>query len=219
MSRSSHTGRWWNKLKCHHLWCSEEECGNEPSLVLNVFSRVVDADATSGGGNVCEGCVYQGGFRCVGNLDWLQQHNIVAVVNTAKDLGSFFRKFNGMVDRAKAAGIDFYECGWVDGGSQTLEPAVLLGALQFIDEALAPASSSGRGVAGSSGAGRRGVLIHCAQGKSRSGAVSVAYVSRHKGVDVDTALSIVQEGRRMAHPNHHFMEQLRKYYREGLFDH
>lgn len=122
-----------------------------------------------------------------------------------------------MVSKARAADIDFYECGWVDGGGQTLEREVLLGALRFIDEALAateqPAAAGG---AASSPAGRA-VLIHCAQGKSRSGAVSVAYVAQQSGCDVDSALAIVQEGRRMAQPNHQFMEQLRQYHREGLF--
>eukprot|EP01044_Picomonas_judraskeda_P011343 COSAG03_NODE_1535_length_3911_cov_10.802466_4_plen_139_part_00 len=125
-------------------------------------------------------------------------------------------KFDGMVSKARAAGIDFYECGWVDGGGQTLEREVLLGALRFIDEALASAEQPAAAGGAASSLGRA-VLIHCAQGKSRSGAVSVAYVAQQSGCDADSALTIVQEGRRMAQPNHHFMEQLRHYHREGLF--
>lgn len=124
-----------------------------------------------------------------------------------------------MVSKARAAGIAFYECGWVDGGGQTLERQVLLEALRFITEALEPASSSAeQPAAGSSPPARRAVLIHCAQGKSRSAVVSVAYVAQRSSCDVDAALRIVQEGRRMAQPNNHFMEQLRQYHREGLFD-
>ena len=74
----------------------EESCANEPSVVLPAAAAAAadEAGASRGG-------LFQGGFRCVGNLPYLQEHNITAVVNTAKDLGSFFRKFDGMVARAK----------------------------------------------------------------------------------------------------------------------
>ena len=127
------------KEEGHCLAALEEGCTNEPSLVL-----AADPSASI----KPTGAVYQGGFLCVGNLAWLQRHNVVAVVNTAKDLGAFFRKFPAMVAKASAAGIEFFECGWVDAGSQELAWATVEGALRFIEQARQRGG---------------GVLIHCAQ--------------------------------------------------------
>jgi hypothetical protein len=74
----------------------EESCAKEPSVVL----PPTEAEAAAGGGGSLGG-LFQGGFSCVGNLQYLQKHKIMAVVNTAKALGSYFRKFDGMVARAK----------------------------------------------------------------------------------------------------------------------
>eukprot|EP01047_Picozoa_sp_COSAG01_P067968 COSAG01_NODE_9714_length_2363_cov_8.026060_1_plen_317_part_00 len=59
------------------------------------------------------------------------------------------------------------------------------------------------------------MLVHCAQGKSRSGTVSVAYVAATLGLSVEKSLELVQRGRRMAHPNHNFMQQLLAFERSG----
>ena len=61
------------------------------------------------------------------------------------------------------------------------------------------------------------VLVHCAQGKSRSGTVSTAYVAAVGGLAVGPALALVQEGRRMAQPNSNFMAQLLAFERGGVF--
>jgi len=59
-------------------------------------------------------------------------------------------------------------------------------ALQFIDEALA--SENGR------------VLVHCAQGKSRSAALCIAYL-KSKGMPFIDALAAVRSARAIACPN------------------
>ena len=83
-------------------------------------------------------------------------------------------------------------------------------------------------------AGGGSVLVHCAQGRSRSGAVSVAFVATQSLLQmeatveslivrssldsvVDQALRTVQRGRSQAQPNQNFMAQLRKHERDGLF--
>ena len=184
------------KSESHCLAAVEEECSNEPSVVLHPDHRWDDGTPPGMGG------LLHGGFQCVGNLKYLQANNIVAVVNTAKGLGDFFRKFPKMVAKAKAAGIAFYECGWVDAHEQVIGEQTLTEAILFIHSARAAGGS---------------VLVHCAQGKSRSGTVSTGYVAAVGGLPVELALALVQEGRRMAQPNHCFMEQLLAFDRDGLF--
>ena len=139
---------------------------------------------------------------CVGNLQWLKSNGVVAIVNTAKNLESFFRKFDGMVTRAKRAGIEFFECGWIDSGTQVLEWEVLAAAITFIAKVIRGGGS---------------VLIHCAQGKSRSSTVSAAFAAVACRLSVEEALTEVQARRQMAQPNHGFMEQLLTFEREGRF--
>merc|ERR1712232_40914 len=54
----------------------------------------------------------------------------------------------------------------------------------------------------------KSVLVHCAQGRSRSGSVVVYYVSRSEKLDIHEALKKVQDKRAMAQPNDHFMKLL-----------
>ena len=52
------------------------------------------------------------------------------------------------------------------------------------------------------------VLVHCAQGKSRSATIAVAYISKFEGISVTEALRVIQAERAMAQPNLNFMQQL-----------
>lgn len=80
-----------------------------------------------------------------------------------------------------------------DGPSQTLAPA-LLAALPWIGQAIEQGGC---------------VLLHCAAGVSRSGAVAVAYVMWHRGLSADAALQVVRAVRPIVTPNDDFMAQLR----------
>merc|ERR1711972_415868 len=55
---------------------------------------------------------------------------------------------------------------------------------------------------------QKSVLVHCAQGQSRSGTVVVAFMSRTSRMSVEEALRAVQAKRAMAQPNDHFMRCL-----------
>lgn len=55
----------------------------------------------------------------------------------------------------------------------------------------------------------RGVYVHCAEGKSRSGMVVVAYVMMVKRINLDEALAFVQSKRSIVQPNPSFMTGLR----------
>lgn len=59
-------------------------------------------------------------------------------------------------------------------------------------------------------------LVHCAQGKSRSAAIAVAFVARQERIPVDVALERIRASRSMADPNPGFMAQLRDLDRNGF---
>lgn len=58
------------------------------------------------------------------------------------------------------------------------------------------------------------VLVHCQAGISRSATVCTAYLMERDGIDVDQALQVVREKRKIVAPNFSFMVQLSKYYKE-----
>jgi len=62
-------------------------------------------------------------------------------------------------------------------------------------------------------AGRKngGVLVHCMQGRSRSGSVVIAYVMESEGLGYRDALQFVQRARSIVKPNPNFEEQLIKH--------
>eukprot|EP00475_Leptophrys_vorax_P034451 TRINITY_DN5560_c0_g1_i1.p1 TRINITY_DN5560_c0_g1~~TRINITY_DN5560_c0_g1_i1.p1 ORF type:complete len:185 (-),score=39.16 TRINITY_DN5560_c0_g1_i1:266-790(-) len=79
-------------------------------------------------------------------------------------------------------------------------PEVLL----WIDEALQQEQSS--------------VLVHCAAGVSRSGAIVTAFVMYKQKVSMEVALNTVQAARTLVNPNVGFREQLTKFADEFQFD-
>ncbi|ETO27114.1 hypothetical protein RFI_10019 [Reticulomyxa filosa] len=54
------------------------------------------------------------------------------------------------------------------------------------------------------------ILVHCAQGISRSSSIVIAYLIKHEKLTYEKALSHVKSIRRIAQPNSGFEEQLRK---------
>jgi protein-tyrosine phosphatase len=75
-------------------------------------------------------------------------------------------------------------------------PVNLIDAYRFIDKALA---EGGR------------VLVHCAQGKSRSSSVTLFYLIKSRQQHVDVALAELQALRPIVKPNASFLTQLRDY--------
>ena len=69
----------------------------------------------------------------------------------------------------------------------------------------------------------KSVLVHCAQGKSRSATIAVAYLAKFgtdstKGtLTVAESLKLVQSQRRMAEPNPSFMTQLLEMEKKKVF--
>ena len=59
------------------------------------------------------------------------------------------------------------------------------------------------------------VLVHCAQGKSRSATVVAAFLCSHLRDSVDNILAFIKSKRSMAEPNANFVDQLHSFEKRG----
>ena len=153
------------KEELHAKAAVETACASTPSVVVEAAGVVETKDegsATTKTAGGTGGAVYQGGFKVVGNARFLRDKKVSLVVNTARNLGDFFPKFNRMVASAKAGGAEFLELGWLDDERQVVSADDLSRAVRAVHAARQKGGS---------------VVVHCAQGRSRSGTVSVAYVA------------------------------------------
>ena len=153
------------KEELHAKAAVETACASTPSVVVEAAVVVETKDegsATTRTAGGTGGAVYQGGFKVVGNARFLRDKKVSLVVNTARNLGDFFPKFNRMVASAKAGGAEFLELGWLDDERQVVSADDLSRAVRAVHAARQKGGS---------------VVVHCAQGRSRSGTVSVAYVA------------------------------------------
>lgn len=137
--------------------------------------------------------LYQGGWQAAMNEKYLNDSNVGLVINTAGGLELMFKKFrpDELYERLGVKSLKFL---WQDSSSTTFTREEIDQACEAIKSTLENGKS---------------VLVHCAQGRSRSGSVVVAYLSRSEGLSVDDTLARVQEKRVMAQPNDHFMGLLR----------
>eukprot|EP00051_Salpingoeca_urceolata_P029778 m.490974 g.490974 ORF g.490974 m.490974 type:complete len:242 (+) comp28977_c0_seq1:128-853(+) len=149
------------------------------------------------------GALFHGGYKAVMNRKFLDEHNITHVVNTAKGLDMFGPRYTKAVQDAKGRGIAFLELDWVDAEYQKIDGRIGE-AVKFVHGGLCT---------------NNGVLVHCAQGKSRSSCVVLAYLLASSGGkrSVAAALEELQEKRPMAQPNASFMSQLCELAQDGAF--
>ena len=131
------------------------------------------------------------------NVKLLKDKHVKLVVNTAgtalerqfplfgKLLGS--PKYNELI-------IELVRCNWIDSVDQEIRLEEIQLLISKIDETLK------RGHA---------ALIHCAQGRSRSSTLVLAYLMSIKTMAYDQALERVQSKRFMAQPNEGFEKQLK----------
>jgi len=139
------------------------------------------------------GALYLGGYRCVMELP----PSVKYVVNTAQGLEVFGPKYVNRKKEIIAAGLaEFLELEWMDQPGQNIIPD-LERAILFIEK--------GRLKGGD-------VLVHCAQGKSRSGSVVVAYcMVKFDTLSFDQVFAYVKSKRAMTEPNEGFMAQLKAF--------
>eukprot|EP00397_Hematodinium_sp_SG-2012_P042408 GEMP01046904.1.p1 GENE.GEMP01046904.1~~GEMP01046904.1.p1 ORF type:complete len:295 (+),score=71.51 GEMP01046904.1:145-1029(+) len=162
-----------------------------------------DTETASGsGGLLC------GGFKAAINNEFMRTHGITHVVCAMGGVMQFanlfgqatVRAFNEMRDPT-VRGLTVLDLEWDDSVEQRITLEELREAVLFIHHARLESHS---------------VLVHCAQGRSRSAAVCVAYVMALHGAEHDdvltseAALEIVRQKRNMASPNVGFMMQLKK---------
>ena len=118
------------------------------------------------------------------------------VLNTAKGLDMFGPKYTTKIEKHIKRGIIFLNLNWVDAlGQNILED--LPRAVRFIHSALQAGDS---------------ILVHCAQGKSRSTSAVMAYllcIMPEVCTDFEHTLEFVKQRRLMAQPNSDFERQLR----------
>mmetsp|Transcript_11681 Transcript_11681/g.28779 ORF Transcript_11681/g.28779 Transcript_11681/m.28779 type:complete len:230 (-) Transcript_11681:175-864(-) len=141
--------------------------------------------------------LWQGGFMAC-RVKFLKAHKIESVVNTAKNLDSFFVKWGKReLPKVKERGVEILDLGWIDSESQNLwreeKFDQLVQSAKFIDAAMSNEKS---------------VLVHCAQGKSRSSAATIAFLMSKCGTSADESLKMLKDKRKMAQPNANFMKQL-----------
>lgn len=218
------------KEEAHVVQALEYACDKVPSLIKLPEDSPEDATTTGSGSNDSCNDIYLGGFKCVSNLDFLRKNNVKGIVNCAGHaLGEFFVRYPDLVKAAEGAGMEVLHLPWVDSEDQTLDCESLTEALLFMEKYLGWAGGSIGG--GSSSISPSSVLVHCAQGRSRSSALVICYLmltkASRKGdqsgdsddlLSVDEAFAVVKSSRDMAQPNANFMRQLHDLGRNGFFE-
>lgn len=139
------------------------------------------------------GGLYLGGFRCVMDLP----PSVKSVVNTAQGLEIFGPKYINRKQEIVASGaVDFLELDWTDTSGQNILLDLEKGIL-FIERARLKGHD---------------VLVHCAQGKSRSGSLVIAYcLVKFESLNFAEVLAYVKTKRSMVEPNEGFMLQLKAF--------
>ena len=140
------------------------------------------------------GTLFLGGFRACTRAP-LEEMGIRGVVNTAHKLESFFVKWgNGLDDVLSDLDIELHRVPWVDDPEHEIDDADVDAAVLFLSTLLISGQS---------------VLVHCAQGKSRSTTLTLAAMMLlDPSISLQDALSIVQSSRPLAQPNPGFLSYL-----------
>lgn len=141
------------------------------------------------------GTVWCGG-RGISLKDFVEKHSIQRVVNASNlhlEQRSDFRAWAEKVEQLERDGvIQVLRLGWIDSEEQLL--VGLEDAIRYIHR------SRIEGVH---------VAVHCAQGKSRSGAVVIGYMMAELKISFEDAWKQARHARAMIEPNVNFQEQLR----------
>ena len=143
------------------------------------------------------GALFLGGAQA-SSRENLEVCSIAAMVQTAKGLESFYPLLGKRLAGFEAEGaLEVLRTEWDDVGSQVLSG--LGDAVRFVHRHRAKGSN---------------VLVSCAQGKSRSTSLVVAYLlATSQSASVQEALQHTQSKRAIAEPNPGFMAQLHTFHK------
>ena len=148
-------------------------------------------------------CLYMGGMKSAVNLEFLQNNQIKLIICAAKDLGKVFGpKYEKMVEKRNKniPDLKVVQVDWVDTIDQKLCEEELKKILQTIYQC------------------PFGVLVHCAQGKSRSGVICISFLAMlNPTVGIEDIAKQVKSKREMAEANHGFMQQLHQLQKDQFF--
>eukprot|EP00746_Dinoflagellata_sp_MGD_P161075 gnl/MRDRNA2_/MRDRNA2_88102_c0_seq1.p1 gnl/MRDRNA2_/MRDRNA2_88102_c0~~gnl/MRDRNA2_/MRDRNA2_88102_c0_seq1.p1 ORF type:complete len:197 (+),score=36.57 gnl/MRDRNA2_/MRDRNA2_88102_c0_seq1:55-645(+) len=146
-------------------------------------------------GHLPNNALYQGNYAKAKDRRFLIDHNIQLVINVAsidpivgQETKHYDRLFSEL--QIKTLRLPWDDC---DEFEEKLDIKDLQDAICAIDNMLLDGCS---------------VLVHCRQGKSRSGTLTVAYIMAKKHMNVEDALTYVKERREVAHPNQGFIHWL-----------
>jgi len=149
--------------------------------------------------------LYLGGFKSANNISYLQKNNITLIINTAKGLEATLgpKYIKQVEDRARMLPLlEIVNLDWRDDVTQVLEFDVIKQTIKLMDKALDTGQS---------------VLVHCAQGKSRSSTIVLCFLTWKLQTPVNESLTVLQKRRNMAQPNQNFMQQILRFERNGQF--
>lgn len=143
--------------------------------------------------------LYLGSCRCADNWDHLEEEGITHIINTADGmLKRYARNWELRPGIFKYFLIDLQ-----DKKNQSI--------FQWFDPCYEWIEKARREGEETKGRATR-ILVHCVQGKSRSVAITIAYLMRKEGISVMKALNQIRAVRDVVHtPNKGFMKQLYKY--------
>ena len=133
----------------------------------------------------------------------MKSSNIKLVVNTARGLENilgpkYARKLE--TRQTECPDVRIEDCLMDDNMTQQLEPV----KMQQVSEMIYQHITAGHSV-----------LVHCAQGKSRSTTVLAAFLCSHLRDSVDNILAFIKSKRSMAEPNANFVDQLHALEKSG----
>jgi dual specificity MAP kinase phosphatase len=126
------------------------------------------------------------------DLEWLKKHNIEYILNVTSDLPNIFEE---------QGSIKYMQIPISDHAGQNLA-SFFPQAIEFIDKGRAQ---------------KKGVLVHCLAGISRSVTVMLAYLMAHRQLSLNEAYNMILKRKANIDPNFHFMHQLHSFEKQ-LFD-
>lgn len=125
------------------------------------------------------------------DLEWLKKHRIEYILNVTSDLPNTFEE---------QGHIKYMQIPISDHMGQNLA-SFFPQAIEFIDKSRAQ---------------KKGVLVHCLAGISRSVTVMLAYLMAHRQLTLNEAYNMVLKRKANIDPNFHFMQQLHSFEKQLL---